>query len=344
MTTPIRSRRIQIFSTCPQSKDVPGEVYAQRVAEVARWSEHYDYAGMLIYADNGIADPWTVAGCVFHSTESLCPLIAVQPVYSHPYTIAKVITTNAYLYGRKMYLNMIAGGFKNDLTALNDQTPHDERYQRLTEYTLILRALLESDEPVTFEGDYYTVRNLQLTPQIPAELKPGILISGSSDAGLAAARAIQAVPIKYPQRPHEEPDQNDVDWTDPGVRFGVIARETAKEAWHVAHQRFPENRKGQLQHQLAMKTSDSQWHRQLSELAEHDAEKDDPYWLGPFQNYRTFCPYLVGNYEQVSQVVSDYVQVGYRTFILDIPPCEEELEHSNIVFQTAKEGVTFCQN
>jgi len=39
------------------------------------------------------------------------------------------------------------------------------------------------------------------------------------------------------------------------------------EAWRVAHKRFPEDRKGQLTHQLAMTVSDSSWHHQLSETA-----------------------------------------------------------------------------
>ena len=39
-------------------------------------------------------------------------------------------------HGQRLWLNMVAGGFKNDLAALNDDTPHDKRYQRLVEYAL----------------------------------------------------------------------------------------------------------------------------------------------------------------------------------------------------------------
>ena len=35
----------------------------------------------------------------------------------------------------------------------------------------------------------------------------------------------------------------------------------------------------------------------------------------------------------------DYVRKGYRTFILDIPPNREELEHTSIVFSQAVAGV-----
>src|SRR5690606_27539223 len=112
-----------------------------------------------------------------------------QPVYMHPYTVAKMVSSLAYLYERPVDLNMLAGGFKNDLVALGDHTPHDERYERTTEYALIVKRLL-AGEAVTVDGRYYDVKNLRLTPPLPDELMPRFLISGSSPAGLAAARAI----------------------------------------------------------------------------------------------------------------------------------------------------------
>ena len=39
----------------------------------------------------------------------------------------------------------------------------------------------------------------------------------------------------------------------------------------------------------------------------------------PFQNYKTFCPYLVGTYDEVAELVAGYIRLGARTFILDIP-------------------------
>jgi alkanesulfonate monooxygenase len=36
-----------------------------------------------------------------------------------------MVTSFAYLYGRRVFLNMVAGGFRNDLLALADETPHD---------------------------------------------------------------------------------------------------------------------------------------------------------------------------------------------------------------------------
>lgn len=122
------------------------------------------------------------------------------------------------------------------------------------------------------------------------------------------------------------------------MRVGVLARADAAEAWRVAKHRFPEDRKGQVTHQFAMKTTDSAWHHQLAARSDSSGSEGDPYWLVPFQNYKTFCPYLVGSYEQVANEIGRYLSLGYRTFILDIPWDAEDLQHIRTAFDQAIAG------
>jgi alkanesulfonate monooxygenase len=328
---------LETFSTCPQISAGPREGYLQNVVDVAKWSEEHGCRGILVYTDNFQADPWLIAQIIIQNTDRLTPLVAIQPAYMHPYSVAKMIATLGHLYGRRIYLNMVAGGFKNDLAALNDTTPRDKRYQRLTEYTLIIKQLLNGRHPVNFSGEFYEINNLRLIPPLPPELFPGIFVSGSSEAGVATAQALGATAIKYP-KPADECSQEGSDAVlDSGIRVGIIARPDEAEAWRVAHGRFPADRKGQLTHQLAMAFSDSSWHRQLSEMSKNRTSNPNPYWLVPFENYKTFCPYLVGSYDRVAEEVSRYMAVGYRTFILDIPPDQEELRHTGVVFRRACE-------
>jgi alkanesulfonate monooxygenase len=134
----------------------------------------------------------------------------------HPHSVAKMVASFGHLYGPRLYLNMVAGGFKNDLVALNDTTPHDERFTRLVEYT----TLLSSPPPVTFDGKSYKVDNLKMTPSVAPELFPGILLSGSSDAGLAAGWAVGATAVQYP-KPAKDADTHEVpDGEKSGVRVG----------------------------------------------------------------------------------------------------------------------------
>ena len=332
---------IELFSTCPPSSGIDKNAYLQQIADVARWSERAGCRGILVYSDNSLVDPWLISHVIVQHTRCLCPLVAVQPIYMHPYTVAKIVTSMGHLYGRRVYLNMVAGGFKNDLVALNDVTPHDKRYDRLIEYTTIIKRLLAADAPVSCEGEFYKVDKLKLSPPLPAELFPGIFISGSSEAGLAAAEAIGATAIKYPKPVAESQNDPPAGGVDSGIRVGIISREREQEAWAVAHARFPEDRKGELTHQLAMKVSDSVWHKQLSELAK--VINRTPYWLVPFEQYKTMCPYLVGDYERVGQELAGYISLGYRTFILDVPASAEELDHIRTAFDRALE-ISECRN
>ena len=332
------SGNIKIFSTSPQSSVVERDSYVRNVIDVARWSEEAGCEGILVYTDNSLVDPWLVSQIVIQNTVRLCPLVAVQPAYMHPYSVAKMVSSLGHFYHRRIYLNMVAGGFKNDLAALNDTTPHDKRYARLVEYTSIIKNLLLGVVPTSYRGEFYVIDKLSLAPPLPPELFPGIFISGSSEAGLNTAQALGATAIKYPQPAESEADCSK-DGLNSGVRVGIIARPSGLEAWDVAHARFPQDRKGQLTHQLAMKTSDSMWHKQLSQLASDTKDATSPYWLVPFQNYKTFCPYLVGSYGCVAAELGRYIERGYATFILDIPPSKEELEHAKAVFARAQQTV-----
>lgn len=350
---------IKIFSTCPQYPEADKAEYVDSIRKVSRWSEDCDCRGILIYADNRQLDPWLVSQEIIASTESLSPLVAVQPVYMHPYTVAKMVATLGNIYNRKLYLNMVAGGFKNDLNALNDSTPHDDRYERLKEYTTIITELLKGEKPVTFKGEYYRVNNLTLDTPIDESLFPGIFVSGSSEAGLKAARELQATAIQYPQPVHEYKENLEKDELDYGIRIGIIARNEEDEAWKAGFKQFPADRAGQLAHELAVKTTDSVWYKKLAGIndgkepskgADQESRVAAPsgrtaapssatsaYWLHPFKNYKTMCPYLVGNYYNVARHLSRYMEIGYRTFILDIPPNRDELIHIYRVFEMAKE-------
>lgn len=334
--------QVEVFSTAPQSAFVEPSLYLKKAKEVARWSEAAGCKGILIYTDNRLIDPWLVAQVVVEHTHRLCPLVAVQPVYMHPYSVAKMVSSFAYLYGRQVYLNMVAGGFRTDLLSLCDETPHDSRYERLLEYITIVKNLFENQHTLTFSGKFYKVKDLLLKPHLPPELLPGIFISGSSEAGMAAAKAIGATAVEYPKPGEEYGPCAQPRRQNSGIRIGIITHEDKETAWEIAHQRFPGDHRGQLMHKIAMRISDSQWHKQLSEIECSIEPENSIYWLWPFKNYQTFCPYLVGNYDEVSEELAKYVRAGFKNFILDIPAEEQDLHASGVVFRKAGE-IAACQ-
>jgi alkanesulfonate monooxygenase len=325
---------VKLFSTAPQSADYEAAQYRARLSEIARWSEQSGCTGILIYSDNSLIDPWLAAQIIIRNTSRLSPLVAIQPVYLHPYAAAKMVASLGFLYGRRLYLNMIAGGFRGDLFSLGDATAHDDRYVRLEEYTLIIQGLLSSKKPFSFAGRFYEIKNLQMKPALSPELLPEVFVSGTSEAGMQAAKALDAVSIEYPQPGAEY--VNGAPRQKSGIRIGVIAAQESEQAWEKAYKRFPGDKAGQLKHLLAMKVSDSHWHKQLSNLERETQDSRGIYWLWPFKNYNTFCPYLVGSYDEVANEILKYLRAGFTNYILDIPAEPSDLFQAGRVFRMAE--------
>ena len=122
------NRPVQIFSTCPQSSVVDRSQYLAQVAEVSRWSERAGCTGILVYSDNGQVDPWLVAQCDRGAHRTAVPAHRGPAGLHAPVLGREADRDLGYLYGRRSILNMMAGGFANDLVALDDDTPHDRRY------------------------------------------------------------------------------------------------------------------------------------------------------------------------------------------------------------------------
>lgn len=327
---------VELFTTTPQSVEYERYFFLNELKRIAQLSEKYGCKGILIYSDNRLADPWMTTGLILAETSHLLPMIALQPVYMHPYTIAKKISTIALIYNRRIALNLVAGGFVNDLKALADNTAHDKRYERLCEYTEIIQMLLTSKHAVSYDGEYYQIKNLKLQPQMPEDLQPVYYLSGSSDMARQSAKRLDAHLIEYPE-PSEYYSKSHInkEHSMKGIRIGILARHTHEQAWIDANKRFPKTRAGQISHLLAKKTSDSEWHKNLSSHNGNGQHKEPVYWLGPFKHYHTFCPYLVGDYSDVARELSSYLKTGCTTCILDIPVSELDLQSTVRVFKQA---------
>ena len=101
-------RTVEVFTISPRTTDE--HEYWVNIEQVIDWSEKFDCTGILLFTGNDTyVEPWIAGHSALVRTENLCPLVAVNPVYMHPFTVAKMISTFAYLYKRKTYLNMVTG-------------------------------------------------------------------------------------------------------------------------------------------------------------------------------------------------------------------------------------------
>ena len=176
--------------------------------------------------------------------------------------------------------------------------------------------------------------NLRLTPPLPPELLPGHprlrLVRGGS-RGRAGDRCDRR-PVPEAARRGGEPTHSTA-LIASGIRVGIIARETGEEAWRVARERFPEDRKGQITHELAMKVSDSQLAPAAVRAGRRAVSDAQPVLARPVQELQDVLPVprrqLRARGGGARPLHRDW---GSATFILDIPREAEELHHTELAF------------
>ena len=288
-------KAIRSFTISPRTLDV--SEYWGNIQKVVQWSEIYGHTGVLLFEGNDtLISPWIAAHAAVTSTRRVCPLVAVNPLYMHPFSAAKMVSSIALLHGRKVYLNMITGTALNYLEALNDKKGHDDRYERLREYSIIIRRLLESTSPVTFHGQFYQVKNLVLLPGIPKILFPEFLVSGQSDSARRLCRDLEGIGLQMLQPTFAAGLEE-----ARAIHFGIVTRETDSQAWDAAYTLFPEDEDGQAILDYSMQNTDSIWKRRMKLAAEEPDCSDSGYWLAPFRNFKADCPYIVGGYDRVGE-------------------------------------------
>lgn len=320
MRFPYDNETIEFFIVHPRTTDTAE--YWRGIENVIRWSDDCGATGVLLFEGNDVfVQPWLAAYATFANTSNLSPLVAVNPVYMHPFTAAKMVSSFAYLFGRRTYLNMITGTALSYLDALNDHLDKEQRYDRLREYAEVITALTSAGgQPVSYDGQYYKTQNAKLEPAIPEDLRPVYYIAGQSDAALETARSIGAVHMQMLSPQFEVGLMSG----STGVHFGIVSRATEEEAWQAAKDYFPPDDAGRRLQAYSMRFTDSVWKQRMMMAAKMEEGAAEGYWLEPFRNFKSDCPYFVGSRSQTVDLLCRLVQAGIRHFILDLPHRPEE--------------------
>ena len=322
-------RDIHVFVVNPRTADV-GRQWRE-TSDTIYWADRYGCAGVLIFAGNDThIEPWVIAQFILERTTHLSPLIAVNPIYMHPFAAAKMIASYSRVYNRRVWLNMITGTALSHLAALGDTLSHDERYARLLEYVLMIQALMRG-RPVSTAGTYYTAANLQLFPPVPAEHHPEFLLAGQSPAARDVCARTGAVGTQM--LPAALADGVGA---ERGIHFGLITRPTEEDAWRAARQLFPSDPEGQALLKRSMSNTDSSWKMRMNFEANRPDTNPSGYWLEPFRNFMADCPYVVASHDRAATLIADLMRKGVDVFILDVPPVEHEYQNLQEAFRLAR--------
>jgi len=292
--------------------------------KIVALSDKYDFDGILCFSANEtMVDPWLAAHFLIQNSRRLVPIVAVNPVYMHPFSAAKMVSSFAYLHGRRTILNLITGASARDRSVLNDSIGHNERYARLGEYSEIMQMLLSDGTSRSFQGNYYNLEDAVLSPCLELEMKPEFLVAGHSAAATELADRVNAVRLRMLSSDFsvETPGPSGV-----GLHLGVIAAETDEKAREIAKNRFPSNPELEGMLDYLMEENDSIWKKKLFEKLNANENKAAEFWLEPFRLMKSDCPYIVGSFDRVAEIMTHQIASGIDRFIFDMPPIEDDFQ------------------
>jgi alkanesulfonate monooxygenase len=319
-------REIRFFSVLRRIEDAPVYHFGD-MEQLIRISDDYGYSGVLLFQSNkAFIEPWFFSQVLLHQSKQLSPFIALNPVYMHPFTAARLLYSISLFHRRKVYVNFITGTSRSELEALGDHFDHSDRYKRLYEFLYIFNALIREEAPVTFSGQFYSVKNLQLSGKFQNDLWPSYFLAGSSPEAGSLIRKFDITHLQMAQNPGvwagvlKEPSRK-------AIHFGIITAPTS-EAAETALRTIFGNKVGDSEARLletAMNNTDAVWKKMLYE-GKLEEDTNSVYRLSPFSMSKSDCPYLVGSYDQVAACIEAYICEGITDIVVEINETNESFQ------------------
>lgn len=295
----------------------------------ARAHEQAGFDRVLIASGPGSPDSLHIAGYLAQHTERLGFMVAHRPGLVAPTLAARSFATLDHLSGGgRLRLHAITG-----ITAEPQEgdtiTDKAERYARTAEYLQIVRKTWTSEEPFTFEGKYFTVRDA-VSPIKP--VKPGsveISFGGASDAAYdvgvrhADLYAIWGEPLADAKqqitRIRDTAAAAGVATPRISLSVRLILGATEDQAWARAHdilakiQQNPNFHPGGPRHGKQKAVASE---RLLAAAARGDRH-DRALWMPTATAVGAYgdTTALVGTPDTVAQALLDYVDLGVTTFL-----------------------------
>lgn len=190
-------------------------------------------------------DAYTMLPAVAERTSDIeiAPLVT-SVTYRNPAMLARTLTTLDHLADGRLTLGIGAGWYEPEATAYDIEFPDAaQRVHRLRDAIQLLRAVWADETPVSYDGEFYEVEDLYLSPKPVSEPHPSILVGGGGEELTLKVVAEYAdawnVPCRDPRRyeqklsvlrDHCETFGRSYDEIEKTVLTPVLLRETTAEA------------------------------------------------------------------------------------------------------------------
>ncbi len=338
------------------SRDVlPDEPGAHRrapsmdyLAQIATACDQLGYEGMLTPCGTMCEDAWLSTIALAPLTKRIKFLVAFRPGFLSPTLAAQMASTYQRLSGGRLLINIVTGAEPRELNRFGDWLDKDTRYARTGEFLRIVQAAW-SGEPFDFEGDFYKVA--AATTRQPPDPLPAIYFGGASPAAEEIAAQHTDVYLAWGEPPEMVTERLDRMRTRAaecgrtlrfGIRFHVITRPEAADAWAVADDMLAHmSAEAIAAAQADFANTMSEGQRRMAQLhaeansgpaqsrAAHSGkgsrlEIHPNVWAGIGLVRGGAGTALVGSYAEVADRICEYHALGFDEFILSGYPHLEE--------------------
>jgi alkanesulfonate monooxygenase len=304
------------------------------LAQIATACDALGFDGMLTPCGTGCEDAWLATAPLILLTRRVKFLVAFRPALVSPTLAAQMASTYQRVSNGRLLVNIVTGAEPAELARFGIWEDKETRYERTGEFVRIMRGAW-SGEPFAFDGKHYNVDGA--TTRLPPDPVPRIYFGGASDAAERIAAEHVDVYLAWGEPPAMVSERvtrmralagaagRALDF---GVRFHVIARPTADEAWAAAHAlraRMSDDAIAAAQADFA--TTQSVGQQRMASL--HGGGDDGlvvypNVWAGIGLVRGGVGTALVGSYDEVADRIAEYHELGFDEFIFSGYPHLEE--------------------
>jgi len=323
--------------------------------QVAIGADSLGYEGVLLPTGRSCEDSWILASSLVDVTRQLKFLVALRPGLIQPAQTARMAATLDRISGGRLLVNLVTGGDPEELEGDGLFLPHKERYALSREFLTIWREVLSRShegQGFDFEGQHLQVKGAKLLYPPVHRPYPPIFFGGSSEEAheLAAEQldtyltwgeppaAVAAKVADITRRAERHGRKLSF-----GIRLHVIVRETEDAAWQAASELLSHLDEGTVKAaQQKFASMDSVGQRRMAELHQGRFNRHDvreglevyPHlWAGVGLVRGGAGTALVGNPQQVADLIQQYAAAGMEYFILSgYPHLEEAHRFAELVF------------
>jgi len=304
------------------------------LAQIATACDQLGYDGMLTPCGTGCEDAWLATASLIPLTSRVKFLVAFRPALLSPTLAAQMASTYQRLSDGRLLINIVTGAEPAELARFGVYEDKETRYERTGEFVDIMRAAWNG-APTDFEGTHYRVEGAT-TRQSPDPIPP-IYFGGASDTAERIAARHVDVYLAWGEPPAMVTERlerlralaqeagRDLRF---GIRFHVIARPTADEAWAEADRLLTGMSVEAIDAaQRDFASTQSVGQQRMAALraqGEGDLVVYPNVWAGIGLVRGGVGTALVGSHDQVADRIEEYHSLGFDEFILSGYPHLEE--------------------